>query len=661
MSITDQDETLTSRFSQLVRKCCGIALARIVASNSDGAQVEVLQILWPRLAIRYLPKKRAHTHDRVEFHFSSTAKLVSQAPDLAGKKGSSRVYNKAYSRLIAVPNLHRLGCLMPYLRRELQRGLPVKSGSAAGTTPPKILWLRLRNRFARSYGSNPSYSEAGKRGILESHEKEKPATAPVGASIQGGVVSKTVDQTGADASAPIRELAQWTLEANSVWTDPLVIYQTKLLILDSIGCAVAALDVQTPRRVATMLDELGGNPKCSIIGQREKTSILSAVLMNGALVRSLDFNDVQFFMKEGKLSVAGHCSDNIPAALASAEYLGASGLQTIETIAMGYELFGRLRNLMPFSSAWDGTSVSGLVAAAMFGRLAGFDQEKQANALALAAIRCATPSVVRWGKLSGAKNIANAFIAQSGVQAALLAGLGVTGPLEVLDHRGGLHQVYDPELGFENLWAPVTLPHFVMTSCIKPYACIGTAQTTIAAALALYPKVKNRIDRIARIQIIMADLPMIRKQQGEIYRQFPKTREAADHSFTFLPAVAMAEGAMTDEQFRDHRWEHPDMKRLIDVTELSVDPDLATRAPGSMPSRIILTFDDGSQIEQECLFHPGHSFPDKGLDQKVVFKKFEGIARSRLDTEHIERISEAVTTFDSTNSDVLMQPLREIG
>ncbi|WP_425284488.1 hypothetical protein [Aliiruegeria lutimaris] len=224
-----------------------------------------------------------------------------------------------------------------------------------------------------------------------------------------------------------------------------------------------------------------------------------------------------------------------------------------------------------------------------------------------------------------------------------------------------MHQVFDPDLGFENLWTPVTDPHFVMTSCIKPYACIGTAQTTIAAALALHPKVKDRVDRIARIQIIMADLPMIRKQQGEIYRQFPKTREAADHSFTFLPAVAMAEGAMTDAQFRDRRWEHADMTRLIDVTELSVDPDLAARAPGSMPSRIVVSFDDGRTVEQECLFHPGHSFPDKGLDEEVVNEKFEEIARFRMDENLILRIQDAVMGFEASDANALMHPLREIG
>lgn len=465
----------------------------------------------------------------------------------------------------------------------------------------------------------------------------------------------------ADASAPVMNLARWTLSDDPAWKDPLIARQARLLILDSIACAIAAIDVPTPVHVAALLDELGGNPHCTLIGQSQKSSILAAVLMNGALVRSLDYNDVQFFMKEGKLSVAGHCSDNIPVALAAAERFGSTDEQLIEALAMGYELFKRLRNLMPFTSAWDGTSVSGIVSAAIYGRLAGLDIQRQANALAFGAIRCATPSVVRWGKLSGAKNLANSLIAQSGVQGAMLAERGVTGPLEVLDHRGGLHQVFEPSLGLETLWAPAADPAYIMTSNIKPYACIGTAQCTITAALHIHEEVRARLGEAEKIEIIMADLPMIRKQQGEIERRYPKTREAADHSFTFLPAVAMAEGAMTDEQFRDNRWDHPDMKRLIEITDLMVDPDLAARAPGSMPSRIRVIFSDGSVTEQECLYHPGHSFPDRGLDEAAVVSKFRTITSERMDGANVDALASAVLSLGAGQVGPVMDMLGDLG
>ena len=476
----------------------------------------------------------------------------------------------------------------------------------------------------------------------------------------GQTLSMNDSAAASDEASPIRELARWTLSAADDWHDPLVARQARLLILDTLACAIAALNVRTPKLVAAMLEDLGGTPQCSLIGQETKSSILAAVLMNGALVRSLDFNDVQFFLKEGKLSVAGHCSDNIPVALATAEKFDAGGQDMIEAIAMGYEMFRRLRRLMPFSSAWDGTSVSGMVAAAIYGRLAGLDTQKQAHALALAAVRSPTPSVVRWGKLSGIKNLANALIAQSGVQGALLAERGVTGPLEVLRHRGGLHQVFDPALDLESLWATTDETPFIMTSNVKPYACIGTAQTTIKAALNLHPRLEGRVEGIERIEVIMADLPMIRKQQGETHRQFPKTREAADHSFTFLPAVAMIEGAMTDEQFRHRRWEDRDMVRLIDLTELKVEAGLAERAPGSMPSRLRVSFGDGSVEEEEVLYHPGHSFPDRGLDETVVVDKFMTIATERMSAPQAEKIAAEILGLSEGPVAPLMTMLRNI-
>lgn len=463
-----------------------------------------------------------------------------------------------------------------------------------------------------------------------------------------------------DRTLPLRRLAQWTLESSPLYSDDITRRQVKLLILDSLGCALAALPASTPRHVMAMVDELGGRPECTLIGG-DRSSILNAVLVNGALVRSLDFNDVQFFLKEGKLSVAGHCSDNIPVALATAERFAIPVPAMLDAIAMGYELFRRLRSLMPFASAWDGTSVSGMVAAAIAGRMMGLDEVRQAHALALAASRCATPSVVRWGKLSGVKNLANAMIAQSGTMAALLAARGVTGPLEVLDHRGGLHQVFDPALGLETLWAPVTAPLYVMTSAIKPFACIGTAQTTISAALDLHPQVRDRIDRIARIEVTMADLPMIRKQQGEIERRFPRSREAADHSFTFLPAVAMVDGAMTDAQFDAERWRDPLMQRLIGLTEMKTDPGLAACAPDSMPSRLRVTFDDGSSVERESLYHPGHSFPGRGLDDAVVVAKFRQTAAAALDVDAAARVAGAVMALETGDVGTMMSLLRKAG
>lgn len=441
----------------------------------------------------------------------------------------------------------------------------------------------------------------------------------------------------------IEHLARWTLETDAAYRSAAAVAQARYLVLDSIGCALAAAQVPTAARTVgeVMLDQ-GGAPQCSIIGTRTRTSLLNAVFINGVSVRTLDLNDVVFIQKDGKLSVGGHPSDNIPVALSAGEWADASLGDVLTAVTVGYELFGRLRDVMPFSSLWDGTSASGLVSAAMVGRLMRLDPVRQAHALALASTRCSTPKVVRWGHLSSVKNMANALIAQSGTQATLLAARGLTGPLEVLDHAGGLRQVFDPELNLASLWGPAPDAPFLLKSNIKTYPCIGTAQALVAAALAASPRVRDRMGDITRIVVTQAKLPMIVNQQAEENRRIPITREDADHSFTYLPVAAMADGELTERQFENQRWLEPKMRALVEKVELTTSSELAARAPEDMPAAVEVHFRDGDPVVSECLYPPGHSDPKRGLNRDVVVKKFLEFTHSALSQAAAERVIAAV-------------------
>jgi 2-methylcitrate dehydratase len=452
-----------------------------------------------------------------------------------------------------------------------------------------------------------------------------------------------------DASSSIEKLAAWTLSRDPVYRADLVLRQAKLLVLDSIGCAFAALEAAEADEVVQLATELGGPPEATIIGGG-KVSVLNAVLANGALVRVLDFNDIMFMQSEGHLVVGGHRSDNIPVALAIGEKCGSSGTDVLEAIIVGYELYGRLRGLTRYPCPFDGTSVSGFVAAAMAGRLMGLDAERQAHALALGACRCLAPRIVRKGKLSAAKSLANALIAQSGVQGALLAAKGITGPLEILDDQEvGLQMFFESSSIMESLWAPPPQRLEILDAHVKSFPCIGTAQTAVQAALELHRLLAGRSDKIERIEVYMADLPFVRDQQADIDRRIPKSREAADHSFTFLPAVALADGDLTLRQFDGERWNDPSIKRLMERVSLHVAPDLNERAPDSMPCRLRVVLRNGQELVTECLYPPGHS-SQTGLDEDVVRAKFRSVSRAMLAPEICEQVIDAALGLDAVGS-----------
>lgn len=449
-------------------------------------------------------------------------------------------------------------------------------------------------------------------------------------------------------------LAQWAEAIKFDDLSPAAIEQARLLILDTIGCALAAIDETEPRALVASIESQGGAPQASIIGFGGKTSAANAVLVNGVLLRFLDLND--YFVETARGGVVGgHPSDNIPVALAIGEWLGSSGRDVIAAVVVGYEIHARIKALMDETGPWDGTSVSGFVAPAMAGRLLGLKSPALAHAMALGGARGATPAVMRSGDISAGKYFANALIAQSGTLCALLAQNGVTGPLALFDHPRGLHQVYPQIAPRKGLIAPLAEDCAIMDTMIKAYPCVATAQTLVAAALALRGRLDGGIAAIERIAITMADNSMVRRHQNDPGRNDPQSREAADHSFPFLAAVALTDGALTPRQFEGERWHDRAIRALMARIVMATDAALAGEKSGALPCVLEVVTRDGTIHRESVLRAPGAT--DHGLERDAVVEKFENIATAVLAKSEREAVTDMVLGLDRLTS---IAPLMKI-
>jgi 2-methylcitrate dehydratase len=370
----------------------------------------------------------------------------------------------------------------------------------------------------------------------------------------------------------------------------------------------------------------------------------------------LDLSDYVVGSGKHGPEIGGHPSDNIPVALAAGEARRRSGLDVLAAIAVGYELYGRFKGLMDRSGPWDGVSLSGFVAPAIAGRLMGLDAGRLAHALALGGARCATPAIVRRGGISAAKSISNALVAQSAVEATLLAERGVTGPLAILEHPRGLRSVF-PNGDIEATMTAAFPSHsYIMRSNVKAYPCLATGQAAVAAALELHGAVAAKLDGLRRIDVVMADYPFVRDQQADPGRVHPQSREAADHSFQFLVAVALADGTFGPAQFENERWLDPRLVALMGKIVTSTDAALNRRAPGTYPCAVRVVDGDGREHAAEVLFPPGYSHG--GIAESDVVAKFDAIAAT-LDRARRERIVSAVLEFDrAPDTDALTAALR---
>ena len=224
----------------------------------------------------------------------------------------------------------------------------------------------------------------------------------------------------------VKQIAERILEFDSQSIPADVLRHAKFLILDSIGCALAARGEHAFERTLHTFESIGGNHECTIIGSKHRMPVTSAVMLNGILIRALDLNDA--YIGPGQM---GHPSDNIAVALSVGEKQRSSGLDVLASVIAGYELYCRIQDIIVGRGPWDHVTASALAAPAIAGRLLKLDADQLANALALSAAHGNTLSAVRSGQLSNAKAMANAFVAYQATLCTLLASGGTTGPLSI--------------------------------------------------------------------------------------------------------------------------------------------------------------------------------------------------------------------------------------
>jgi 2-methylcitrate dehydratase len=268
--------------------------------------------------------------------------------------------------------------------------------------------------------------------------------------------------------------------------------------------------------------------------------------------------------------------------------------------------------------------------------------------MALSGARAITPLAVRHGDISGAKNIANALVAQNGMQATILAKHGMTGPLDLFENKHGLKSVFPGLNWMETITAPLPADSYIMGCHVKAFPCLATGQGIVAAGLELNRQVGGDPDKLKAITVAIADTPSLQRQKDDPGRIDPKSREAADHSFNFLAAVAFIDGDFGLDSYDNERWNDPKVRALMSRLTIVCDGSLNARSPGAFPCAIRATGTDGKAYLAEVLDPPG--FSRHGVDAAAVLKKFNSITSHSLGPASRQRIIDAAMAFDASPS-----------
>jgi 2-methylcitrate dehydratase len=415
----------------------------------------------------------------------------------------------------------------------------------------------------------------------------------------------------------------------------IVVDEARRRLVDTFACAAGALDEPAPRIVRTVARKVQGTPGVALIGGGSAAPDWAA-FANGVHIRYLDGNDTYLSLEPA------HPSDNWAAVMAVGELVGADGPAWIAAAAVAYEVQCRLCDAASIRArGWDHTTYGSLSSALAAAKLLGLSHEQTVHALGIAGTTGTALRLTRAGELSMWKGCAFAHAARNGVFAALLAAEGLSGPAPLFEGDMGFWQQVSGPFVLERLGGPAAGDWMLPKTSIKFVPAEYHSQSAIAAAFTL----RSRIGDPARIRSIeiatFRTAVEIIGQDPEKWR--PQTRETADHSLPYCTAVALVDGDVSAAQFTPERLADPALLELVARTTVVEDPALTAGYPAGIPNRVRVTLTDGSVVEEEVSFPPGH---DKNpLTEAQLAAKFHGLADPTLGSDRAAKLLERLNSI----------------
>jgi 2-methylcitrate dehydratase len=423
-------------------------------------------------------------------------------------------------------------------------------------------------------------------------------------------------------------------------------------VLDSIGCAIAALDGETVRLVREQVESVGGLPRASLIGGG-RSSVDQAALFNSVAVRYVDLLDT--YLTPGGLC---HPADNFGALLAVAESVGASGTEFLLALAVAYEVQCRFSAAVPVMARGLNHALQlAMSVAAGTARLSGLTVEQTANAIAIAAADNVSLAAIHSEPVSNWKGISPGITAQRAVYATGLAQRGITGPRGIIDGPNGLEQLFDQPIDL-HLDDPTL--GVVRHTYLKKYCALIHGQAPIETVLTL--SAVHGIDHhdIAAVDVAVFQTAYDIAGGGRFGdKDAPQTKEQADYNLKYLLAVALIDGGVGPEQLQTERIRRPDVQELLRRITVRPDPDLTARYPGATPVRIVVTLRDGRQVSRAQ--DDFHGAPSRPFTWERTVEKFHWLATPFADLRLRRAIVDAVDGLGHAPVSALTELLTAVG
>jgi 2-methylcitrate dehydratase PrpD len=429
----------------------------------------------------------------------------------------------------------------------------------------------------------------------------------------------------------------------------------KLLMLDSLGCAIYGANLEWCRILRGTLEKLDATRTTSIWGTSARLSSDHAALVNGTQVQGFELDDVH---RKAVLHVG---AVTLPALIAVAEsHTKLSGRDFLTAAVAGYEIGPRVGLCMGqehIGQGWhSGATVGIFSAAAGAARALGLDAEKTVHALGIAGTQSSGLMAAQYGAM--VKRMHAGRAAQSGLYGALLAANGFTGIVDVFEAPyGGFCTTFSRSQNRFNLnalSADLGQKFETMGIALKFYSCVGSNHTTLDALADIRKRRPFRLDEIE--EIVVYGSQVTADHVGWPYK--PEGLTAAQLNLPFCVATLLIEGDVFVDEFTPDCVDDAARIALSRKVRVVHDPDItALGAAHRHKVRVEVKFRDGS-VERETREAPRGSEQSFASADDIV-AKFRKLTRAVIADKQQSALVEAVLGLDNlADSRTLIEFLR---
>jgi 2-methylcitrate dehydratase len=449
----------------------------------------------------------------------------------------------------------------------------------------------------------------------------------------------------------VERIARFAAAARAEQLDPRSRSLYKRNILDSLGCAIAALPGPPFQALREQFEEYRAPGRCTLIGG-ERTSADQAAFFNSGLVRYVDLLDS--YMAPGGLC---HPSDNFGAVLAAAEQTEASGEQFMLALAVAYEIQCRFTAAVPVMAKGFNHAIQlALSAAAAAGKLFGLSPSQIANAIAIATVDNISLTCLHVEPVSQWKGFSPAMTGMRAIYAASLAKRGFTGPRGLFEGPYGLEQMFAQSIHVN--WEEASFEMITQT-VMKKYCALIHGQPVLEAVF----------DLKRRNGLAAGDVEHVRCDTYQAAVDFagggyfgskddPQIKEQGDYNIKYLIASALLDDQVGPAQLQTERIQAPDAQAMVRRVEVCSDPQLTARYPQELSARITIRTKDQRAFVTEHLGYEG------GLNQPMSWErtveKFHWLSEAYADAGLRSRLIKAVEEIDSRPIAHLMELLAQV-